>query len=337
MKILVCEHAGACHGVQRALEMAEDALSKGKPVYTLGSLIHNPLVVANLEARGIKVLEEIDEAKEGILVIRSHGVPPQVIDEALAQGLEVVDATCFNVQRVQEAVRLLRSNDYQVLIVGEAGHPEVESVRAHAGDGTLVAKTPEDLPDDLSVSTRIGVVAQTTQAPETLDAIIAELQRRGIEYDVRNTICSATRQRQRASAQLAHEVDGMIVIGGHNSGNTTRLYEICKAICPNTHHIESSNELDPAWFVGSYACDELDRDASDRDELDRDEAKCGGSSRDGSSRDRVAHSELSCGGLSREEAGTELTIGVTAGASTPYEQITRVVEALKSMDATNSL
>ena len=285
MKILVSENAGACYGVMRALTIAEEALSKELPTYSLGPLIHNPQVVADFQARGLEVIEQVAEAKEGILVIRSHGVAPQIIEQARSLGLEIVDATCSNVLRVQEAVRSLRAQDYQVIIVGEAGHPEVESIRAHAGVGTLVVLVPEDLPADLSNTKRIGVVVQTTQTPEALDAIVAELTARGVEHRVHNTICPATHKRQVSSAELAHNVDCMIVIGGRNSGNTTRLYEICKAICPNTHHIESPDEIDPAWFAGET------------------------------------------------EGETEYLVGVTAGASTPNQQIVSVLKALTALDA----
>ena len=318
MKILLSEYAGACYGVQRALSLVYAAARGKKPVHTLGPLIHNPRVVAGLGECGVKVAERVDEVEDGVLVIRSHGVAPQIIDEARARGLEVVDATCPHVLKAQQAAYSLRCRGYTVLVVGESGHPEVESIRSHAGAKALVVQTPDDLPDSLldgclpgslpdggpsdslpdsvpkdlpgtssNTLPRIGVVVQTTQSPETLEAIIGALRAREIKLEVHDTICSATRQRQQSAARLAREVDCMLVVGGHNSGNTTRLYEICKAVCPNTHHIESPSELDFAWFADARA-----------------------------------------GAL-----GNELVVGITAGASTPQEQITSVVEALKAKES----
>ncbi|MDR2493030.1 MAG: 4-hydroxy-3-methylbut-2-enyl diphosphate reductase [Coriobacteriales bacterium] len=287
MRIVLSGFAGACYGVERALALVEEAMREGgstggeastgtraqKHVRTLGPLIHNPRVVADLRERGVEVVDEVSAVDEGVLIIRSHGVPPSVMDEAHRRGLQVVDATCPHVLKAQKAARSLREEGLEVIVVGENGHPEVESIRAHAGEGTLVVQVPNDLPADLP--SRIGVVVQTTQAPEALAAVLDELSARGIEAQARNTICSATRQRQQAAARLAHEVDLMIVVGGHNSGNTTRLYEICRAVCRQTHHIESPDELVAAWLDGVFA------------------------------------------------------VGVTAGASTPQEQITSVVLALE--------
>lgn len=278
MKVVLAENAGACYGVQRALDMAYDAAAGQGPVFTLGQLIHNPGVVADLEAIGVHVAAAPEDVAEGTVVVRSHGVTPDVYERLSARNLTVVDATCPHVARAQKAAADLASEGCRVLVVGEKGHPEVEGLRAwakRAGTKVDVVLAPEDVPADLRAP--IGIVVQTTQRRENLDAVVEAVRAQGIEPVVKKTICSATRLRQDAAAKLAGEVDAMVVIGGRNSSNTTRLAEICEATCPRAFHIESAGEINPAWFEG---CE---------------------------------------------------VVGVTAGASTPENQISAVIERLESL------
>ncbi len=144
----------------------------------------------------------------------------------------------------------LAHQGYTVVIVGEAEHPEVEGILAHAGGHALIAQRAADLPAKIP-SRRVGVVVQTTQSPSRLDEVVAALLPRVTELRVFNTICSATAKRQKAADELARDVDVMVVVGGHNSGNTTRLAEICRAVNERVHHVETAEELDPAWFEGA--------------------------------------------------------------------------------------
>jgi 4-hydroxy-3-methylbut-2-enyl diphosphate reductase len=276
MKVRVARHAGVCYGVERALKLADEAAATGRPVHTLGPLIHNPQAVEALRARGIEVAKEPDEARDGILVIRTHGVDPAIIEAATASGLDVVDATCPFVSSAQQAAAQLKADGYTVVIVGEADHPEVEGIVAHAGGDALVVEEVADIPERLP-SRRVGIVVQTTQSLERLNQVVAALLPRVNELKVHNTICSATGQRQHAAEELARGVDVMVVVGGHNSGNTTRLAEICRTVNGRVHHVETAKELDPAWFAGAE------------------------------------------------------TVGVTAGASTPDEQMAGVVAAIEAM------
>lgn len=249
MKVTRAKCAGACYGVQRALNMALDTVSEGACAVTLGPLIHNPQVVAQLAERGIRAVENPDQAVEGSVIIRSHGVTPQVRREIEARGLPVVDATCPHVARAQKAAAKLARECGHVVVVGEAGHPEVEGLVAYAreaGGEVLVAGRETDVPAGLSG--KVGVVVQTTQTREAFEEVLAALRDRGVECVVKDTVCLATRERQESAAALAREVDAMIVIGGRNSSNTTRLAEICSSVCGNTHHIERASELDPVWF-----------------------------------------------------------------------------------------
>lgn len=300
MEVVRASKAGACYGVQRALDMADEVLAAGRRAYTLGPLIHNPQVVADLAARGAEAVDTVAEVvvREGVaapgapgapgdttgvttgemaagvlealwadapalgdaapapaapasVVIRSHGVTPDVLDDVEAAGFDLVDATCPHVSRAQRAAAELAREGCRVVVLGEARHPEVEGLTAwarEAGGKVDVVAGPDDIPAGLYDP--IGVVAQTTQRRENLDAVVAALRERGLDPLVKNTICSATGQRQQAAAELAGQVDAMVVIGGRNSSNTTRLAEICAQACPRTHHVESADELDPAWFAG---------------------------------------------------------------------------------------
>lgn len=265
MEVIRAKRAGACYGVQRALDMADEVIEGGNRAYTLGPLIHNPQVVADLAARGAEAVGSVDDiawesAAEGAavaapdapaVVIRSHGVTPEVLDAVRGRGFAVVDATCPHVSRAQAAAAELAREGCRVIVLGEAGHPEVEGLTAwarQAGGKVDVVAGPDEIPAGLYDP--VGVVAQTTQRRENLEAVVAALREAGLAPIVRNTICSATRQRQEAAAELAAGVDAMVVIGGRNSSNTTRLAEVCADACPRTFHIESADELDPAAFVG---------------------------------------------------------------------------------------
>lgn len=250
LRIEVASHAGVCYGVERALKLAAHAAESGRgSVTTLGPLIHNPIVVRDLESAGVKGAQTVDEVESGTLVIRAHGVVPQVIDQARAKGLEVLDATCPYVKKVHMAAEKLVREGYQLIVVGESGHPEVEGILGHAGDAAHVVSTPRDL-DGVDLARKVGVVVQTTQTPANLAAIVSALALRTMDLRVVNTICSATQERQDSAAELASRADVMIIIGGKNSGNTRRLAEICMDRCPRTHHIEDSSEIQRTWFEG---------------------------------------------------------------------------------------
>jgi 4-hydroxy-3-methylbut-2-enyl diphosphate reductase len=250
LSVEVARHAGVCYGVERALKMAAQAAESGGRVRTLGPLIHNPQAVESLRARGVDVAACLDEVSDGTLVIRTHGVDPAIIRAARDKGLDVVDATCPFVSTAHQVADLLHTEGYCVVIVGEADHPEVEGILAYAGPEALVVEEVADLPAKLP-SRRVGVVVQTTQSLARLTAVVDALLPRVSELRVHNTICSATGKRQRSAEDLARDVDVMIVVGGRNSGNTSRLAEICAAVNARTHLVETAEELDLEWFAGA--------------------------------------------------------------------------------------
>lgn len=251
MKVVMARHAGVCFGVERALKMADAAASAAQqPVASLGPLIHNPQAVDALTEKGVRVVKDVAEVDAGTLIIRTHGVPPDRMAEAEAKGLCVVDATCPYVKAAQRFAEKLAEAGLFVIIVGEADHPEVIGIRAHAGEGALVVGSAADLPPVLP-GKRVGVVVQTTQSLSVLQEVVDALLPRASELRVHNTICSATAERQDAAAELAPTVDVVVVIGGRNSGNTKRLAEISAALNPRTHLVETAEDLDPAWFRGA--------------------------------------------------------------------------------------
>lgn len=277
LRIVISESAGFCWGVERALEAARAAAETAPgPVDTLGPLIHNPGVIAELGGQGIGLVRDPAEKVEGTVIIRSHGVPRQVVETLAGRGLHVVDATCTFVKSAQDKAARLREEGYRVVVLGEPAHPEVLGIRSYAGEDAVVVETPDELPEGLEKK-RVGVVVQTTQSQARLVALVAALAPRVRELRVYNTICSATESRQRAAVETAATVDLVVVVGGRESGNTSRLAELCTAVQPRTFHVETAGEIEPRWLDGVGS------------------------------------------------------VGVTAGASTPPDQIASVVERLKEL------
>jgi len=249
MEIILARQAGFCFGVKRATQMAFEAADKGGQTFTLGPIIHSPQVVQKLEDMGVKVLNDLSELQTGTIIIRSHGVTSGELEEAVRKELEIVDATCPFVKKAQEHVQSLSSAGYDVVVVGDADHPEVQGIVSYAvgkvyvvGSGDEAAKLPK--------MSKIGVVAQTTQSFENLEDVVRQCLRRGSELRVFHTICDATAVRQEAAKDLAQQVDCVIVIGGFNSGNTKRLAEVCSEIQQSTYHIETAQQLSPEWLEG---------------------------------------------------------------------------------------
>jgi (E)-4-hydroxy-3-methyl-but-2-enyl pyrophosphate reductase len=248
MKISVVKNAGFCFGVKRALNLAfEEAKKSGKRVYTLGPLIHNPQVVEELKREGVQPVQNIVKLKSGTLIIRSHGAHPRIIREAKKKGLKIIDATCPFVRRAQKNARALYKDGYQVVVVGEAHHPEVQGIIGYAGDEALVVNqdtTNLNLPKDK----RIGVIAQTTLHLDTFKQVVGLLLEKSREIKIFNTICNATANVQKATLEMTKDVDLMIVVGGKNSANTSRLAKLCKEKDKPTYHVETSTELKKGWF-----------------------------------------------------------------------------------------
>lgn len=249
MKIVIARKAGFCYGVRRAVEIArKERESAGeKPVYTLGPLVHNPRVVGELEQDDVKSIGDPADYKPGRLIIRAHGVPPVVRDNAAELGHEIVDATCTLVKKIHDIVRKLDQEGYPVAVIGHAMHPEVTGIVGHARGECVILESPEDV-EKIPFRDRLGVVVQTTFLYPAFLEIAAALPGKARELRIFNTICHATMERQESALELAKMADAMVVIGGKNSSNTQRLLEICLEVNPNSHHVESPGEIDPSWF-----------------------------------------------------------------------------------------
>jgi len=247
IRVRIAAGSGSCFGVKRAIRLAERALEESaRPIYTLGELIHNPQVVRNLELRGLRVARSLSDIRSGTLIIRCHGVSRKVLERARKKGIRVVDATCPFVKKAQELARLLSRDGYGVVVLGDRGHPEVEAISAGLPTATVVSS--ELGASRIRKREKLGVVAQTTQSFETLSRVVCALLGKARELRVYNTICETTAIRQKKALKLAGEVDVMIVVGGRNSANTARLYEICRSRIRRTHWVESATELKSSWF-----------------------------------------------------------------------------------------
>jgi 4-hydroxy-3-methylbut-2-enyl diphosphate reductase len=250
MRVILADKAGFCFGVKRAINTAFEAAAKGR-IYCLGPLIHNPQEVERLRRAGVETVEDLRSLRPGdFLVIRSHGVPPSVLERAQEKGLTIIDLTCPFVSKAQKHAESLKREGYHVVVVGEKKHPEVQSILGYAGEGAVVLETPEDV-EGAGLRSRVGVVAQTTQSYGNFSGIVLKLLRFSKELKVYNTICNSTAERQEAASALARKSDVVIVVGGRNSANTTRLVSVCRQEGKPTHHIEVAEEIRPEWLEGA--------------------------------------------------------------------------------------
>lgn len=257
MNLIRAEHLGFCSGVQRAVELAEEALHRHGAVYADGPLVHNHDVIAHLEAQGMCRVARLDEVPDGgAFIVRAHGISKSEWQELEAQsrsrGVIIIDATCPSVQRIFHLAEENAAQKKRVVIVGEHGHPEVEAARSWAGEaGFVVADLAECKALDRNLDRSLAVLAQSTLEQSLFSAILDDLRRDFPNHVVFNTICSATRLRQEAAVALAQQVDRMIVIGGRHSANTRHLYDLCLRLNPDTVLIESGRDLAVDWLTGA--------------------------------------------------------------------------------------
>lgn len=253
MEILRAKTAGFCFGVRRAVDTVYEQVEKQQePVYTFGPIIHNEQVVADLEERGVRVVEtqeELENISKGTIVIRSHGVPKSVCDKIHACGLQCVDATCPFVKKIHRIAERESANGRHMVIIGNDGHPEVEGIKGWCSGPVTVLDTVQEAEEFApKEGTTLCIVSQTTFNYNKFKDLVEILEKKRYDSIVLNTICSATEERQAEAREIAAQVDTMIVIGGSHSSNTRKLYEICKQECKNTYHIQTSVDLDKKPF-----------------------------------------------------------------------------------------
>ena len=249
MRVHIAAACGFCYGVRRAVELAAQAEAG---THTLGPIIHNPQLVDSLSEKGVTPVNSLEEVADGSrLLIRSHGVGPDVYDEAEKRRLHIVDATCPHVKKAQQDARKVINAKKVLVIIGEKDHPEVISISQWGGNRAIIIDKVEEA-EEIPYCETMGVVVQTTFSQSRFKQIESVLAGKTGHLDVYMTICAATRQRQEAAVELAGKVDAMIVIGGRNSANTGRLAQVCaEQGCP-TYHVETAAEINPDDFAGMH-------------------------------------------------------------------------------------
>jgi len=251
MKIELAESYGFCFGVKRAIKIAEDNRNSA----TYGPLIHNANEIDRLKNDfNVALSENLDSFKEGeTAVIRTHGIPKQELSTLNERHVNVVDATCPYVTKPQQICEEMSAQGYDIVIFGDESHPEIKGVKSYAIGNVFVVNSADEI-EGLRLREKVATVAQTTRKIEEYQQIIGKLMAKHKEVRVFNTICNATFDNQDAVRDLAQKADVMIVIGGKNSSNTKQLHSIAQEFCPESHHIESQDDLRAEWFSGKIFC-----------------------------------------------------------------------------------
>ncbi len=247
MEVILARKAGFCFGVKRAVDTVYEQVETGGKIYTYGPIIHNEAVVGDLERKGVHVIaseEELDRITEGTVVIRSHGVSERICRKIEEQGLKCVDATCPFVKKIHDTVAKESAAGRQIVVVGNAGHPEVEGILGWCLTPAIVIESLEEARNfRYEGEKKLCIVSQTTYNYNKFQDIVEIFEQKGYNGIVVNTICNATEVRQTEAKKIASQVDVMIVIGGNHSSNTQKLYEICRQECENTYFIQTLDDL----------------------------------------------------------------------------------------------
>jgi len=248
--IRIAKRTGFCYGVREAIDKAKEASAAGKATHTLGQVVHNEGVVNDLQALGIRTVETLDDVDHGAaVVIRAHGVRPEVMDRATSRGLEVIDGTCtWVIQEQRELVKLVEEG-YTIVLLGTPKHPEVVGLLGFAPDA-IVVDEEEDW-DRIPHKKKMALISQSTQPPWKFEKLAAFMVARSHELKIVNTVCPVTIRRQQDTLDAAREVDLMVVVGGRSSANTKELTRLCGIAGTPALQIESARDLDdPAPFDG---------------------------------------------------------------------------------------
>lgn len=251
MEIILGKKSGFCYGVQNAVDKAsEEVIKAEQPVYCLGELVHNKTVTKSLEDNGLIFIEDINEAK-GKTIIRAHGIAKEVYEEAKELNIDLVDLTCPNVLKIHNIVEEHSKNGYYIFLIGKKDHPENIGTISFCGKNSNIISVLEEVEQcviefEKTNIKKLLVITQTTYSLTKFEEIVEKITNiipKDVELEIKNTICSATELRQKETEEISKQVDAMIVIGGKNSSNTTKLYEICLKNCKNVIFIEDENEL----------------------------------------------------------------------------------------------
>jgi (E)-4-hydroxy-3-methyl-but-2-enyl pyrophosphate reductase len=254
MEIVKASAMGFCFGVRDAIDVVRELGTGGTPIYTLGAIVHNPQVAAELENVNVHVIDELGEAPDGAFIaITAHGAPPDFEEQAERRGFKVIDTTCPLVTRIQKTARDLVDQRYSLLIYGDANHKEVRGIVGWTGGKAKVIKKVSDL-DGWEPTRRVALISQSTSNVELFIAlskeIVGRMVARGVEIRVINTICKPTKERQSAVRQLARDVDVVLAVGGQASANTRKLVQAAEEEGACAYQIQTVEDLDRAWFEG---------------------------------------------------------------------------------------
>ncbi len=247
MEVVLAKTAGFCFGVKRAVDRVYEQIETGKKIYTYGPIIHNDEVVKDLESKGVVTLhteEELRKVSEGVVIIRSHGVPEYIMRLLEEKQIEYIDMTCPFVKRIHDIVHK-ESKEKEIIIIGNSGHPEVEGIKGWSYmPATVIENETQALKYEKENDKSICVVAQTTFNYNKFQEFVEILEKKGYDISIVNTICDATRKRQSEAREIASKADAMIVIGDTQSSNSKKLFEICKRECPNTYFVQTLKDLE---------------------------------------------------------------------------------------------
>ncbi len=253
MEILLAKSAGFCFGVKRAVEMAQKMAETTTPVYTYGPIIHNENVVSDLSQKGIYALDAKPESfasGDKDIIIRSHGIAKNIQEQMEKANNRVTDATCPFVKKIQNIVAEHSACGEQIVIFGTYDHPEVEGIRGWSQSECIVISDEKEAENfKVDSQKKLCIVAQTTFPYKKFEVMVEIITKKGYNICAFNTICNATEERQREAAEIAAQVDAMIVIGGRNSSNSGKLYQICSELCPKTYFVQTAEELDLSDFL----------------------------------------------------------------------------------------
>lgn len=257
-EVMVAKTAGFCFGVRRAVEKVYEQVKEGKhPIYTYGPIIHNEIVVKDLEEKGVHVIQtrqELEELTEGTVVIRSHGVEKEIYDRIIQKNLNLVDATCPYVKKIHKIVERESQKGSKIVIIGNSNHPEVQGIKGWSQTPVTVIESEEEAEKFQHLEeNQVCIVSQTTFNYNKFNKLVEIISKKRYDIIVLNTICSATEERQTEAGKIAALADCMIVIGGKHSSNTQKLFEICKKECENTYYIQTLDDLD-ATSLPSMGC-----------------------------------------------------------------------------------
>ncbi|RMF08994.1 MAG: 4-hydroxy-3-methylbut-2-enyl diphosphate reductase [Candidatus Neomarinimicrobiota bacterium] len=266
MKIIVAKDAGYCFGVRDAVNLAYDTARKHGEVYMLGHIVHNEKVVSDLEEAGARVVDSLDDVPAGKPVLfRAHGTTPALWQQAREKGIHIVDATCPLVTEIHEEFRKMEAEGRHLIIIGDHGHDEVVGIASQVQHPIVISTVGEAR--ELGRMKKAGVVSQSTQMIENVQAIIAELMTKVFDLKFVNTICFPTRRNHEQIKQLAEQCDVMIVIGSFTSANSKRLTQLALERNPRSYQVASAEEMNPAWFEGEVDTVGISAGASTPDDI----------------------------------------------------------------------